>query len=251
MAPHVIHRWLSRADEAVGAHRLMVFTEVAGGRDVCMADIRDVVRAHYVAGDIQAARLAAHGAVRTAALLREHLPTGKRARSGDLGEILATEIAEQHLGYEVPIRRLRWKDGREMALRGDDIVGVARGDDNRLRLLKGESKSRLALTTGVISAASTALGTEAGRPGRHAVLFVAERLREQGQDDLAADLEDAVLQSFRGIPVEHLLFTLNGNDARALLGTHLAGHEAAQTRYAVSVRITDHGELVHTLYEAL
>jgi len=47
------------------------------------------VKAHYVDPAITAKRLAALGAPNTAMLLREHLPTRKEARSGDLGEVLA------------------------------------------------------------------------------------------------------------------------------------------------------------------
>ena len=88
-----------------------------------------------------AKRLEDLGAPETAKMLKELLPKSKRARSGDTGEILATEVAEQELGYTVPIRRLRWKDGRDAALRGDDIVGVAHDSSGKVQFLKGESKN--------------------------------------------------------------------------------------------------------------
>jgi hypothetical protein len=62
--------------------------------------------------------------------------------SGELGEILATELVEEMMDYEVPVRRLRYKDGREMALRGDDFIGIRVNAAGNLHLLKGESKSR-------------------------------------------------------------------------------------------------------------
>ena len=41
---------------------------------------------------------------------------------------------------------MRFKDGREVALRGDDFIGVSYDEEqDRLRLLKGELKSRMTL----------------------------------------------------------------------------------------------------------
>jgi hypothetical protein len=141
-------------------------------------------------------------------ILREMLPKTKAARSGDFGEMLATEVAEQTLGFTVPLRRLRWKDGRNMALRGDDIVGIRVDSKGKLiGLLKGESKSYAKLTAAVIEKAGEALDRERGRPSRHGALFSATRLRETGDDRdsaLAAQLEEAAVVGFSGTAVEHL-----------------------------------------------
>lgn len=201
---------------------------------------------------LTAKRIASLGALKTAALLREHVPSRKKARSGDLGEILATEFAEQELHYNVPIRRLQWKDGREMALRGDDIIGVARNNEDKLLLLKGESKSRVTLSTAVLDEAGGALDANRGRPTRHSVLFVADRLRELGEDDLAEQLEEAVLASFRGISVAHMLFVLTGGPPKNLLEAHLKGAaKKKRLRHAIGVRIKDHAKFIALLFGGL
>lgn len=229
-----------------------MLTERDGSRSGVLDDVRELVHGHYVDPKIAAKRMASLGAPKTAALLREHVPTRKTARSGDLGEVLATELAEQELNYSVPIRRLRWKDGREMALRGDDIVGIARGNKDELLLLKGESKSRATLSTAVLDEAGGALDSDRGRPARHSVLFVAERLRELGKDDLAEELEEAVLASFRGIPVAHMLFVLTGGPPKDLLETHLTGAATKRrVRHAVGVRIKDHAKFIDLLFGGL
>lgn len=114
---HVLKRWLSSNSSVVGKHPLHVMTEQAGVRTAVLDDIRAMVRTHYMAPEIAAQRVADLGAPATAKVLRELLPKTKAARSGDLGEVLATEVAEQTLGFTVPIRRLRWKDGRRRACR--------------------------------------------------------------------------------------------------------------------------------------
>jgi len=249
---HPVAQWLDVSTSVVGRHSLRVLTERDGSRSSVLDDLRELVRGHYVDPKLTAKRIASLGAPKTAALLREHVPTGKRARSGDLGEVLATELAEQELQYDVPIRRLRWKDGREMALRGDDIIGLAHDSKDKLLLLKGESKSRATLSTAVLDEAGGALDSDRGRPTRHSVLFVAERLRELGDDGLAEELEEAVLASFRGISVAHMLFVLAGGPPKSLLEGHLKGAaKKKRIRHAVGVRIEDHAKFIELLFRGL
>lgn len=249
---HPLSRWLDIATTEIGRHSLRMLTERDDSRSSILDELRELVRGHYVDPKLTAKRIASLGAPKTAALLREHVPTTKKARSGDLGEVLATELAEQALKFDVPIRRLRWKDGREMALRGDDIIGVARSSKDKLLLLKGESKSRATLSTTVLDEAGEALDSDRGRPARHSVLFVAERLRELGNDDLAQELEEAVLASFRGSSVAHMLFVLTGSPPKNLLGAHLkAASRKRRLRHAVGVHIKDHPEFIELLFEGL
>lgn len=251
MTAPVIDRWLTADTEVVGRHTLIVLAEVRGSRAGAMTDLRKLVTDHYVLPRTMAQRLASLGAPKTAKLLRELLPRLKKARSGDIGEILATEIAESQLGYKIPIRRLRWKDGRNMALRGDDIIGIKRGDGGGFKFLKGESKSRATLSTDVITKAAESLDRDSGRPTSHSALFVANRLRELGKESAALLFETAVLNSFRGHVVEHLLFALSGNAPKSLLSTHLTGYKKRKQRHVIAVHIVDHGAFIASLYAGM
>jgi len=252
-ADSVFDRWLASSVSETGQHRKVLLAEVVGARDGVVTDIREAVRLHYVAPGIAAQRLADLGAEKTAALLREELPTTKRARSADMGEILATEFVEHALDFDVPIRRLQWKDGREMALRGDDVVAFSGdGQAHKLRFLKGEAKSRANLAAGVVEEAAAALDRDEGRPTRHSVLFVAKRLRERGDDAAATLLENAVLDGFRGTEIEHLLFALCGNDPDKHLSDYLEKHKnQKRRRHAVGLRVTGHGDFIRRLYEEM
>lgn len=254
--PHVLMRWLATNSSSIGKHPLHIMIEQAGVRTAVLDDIRAVVRTHYMSPQIAAQRVADLGAPATAKILRELLPKTKAARSGDLGEVLATEIAEQTLGFIVPVRRLRWKDGRNMALRGDDIIGIrvdAKG--KLLGLLKGESKSYARLTSAVIEKAAEALDRDLGRPGRHAVLFIATRLRESGKNEdaaLAAQLEGAVAGGFSGSAVEQFLLALTASDPNTFLVNHLtSASKKKRPRHAVGIRIADHGDFIKLLFGGL
>jgi hypothetical protein len=244
-------RLLAANAQAVGRHKLVTLIERDGVRDQVMPELRGIFKIHYVSAEITAQRLTEMGAPKTALLLKEELPKSKKARSGELGEVFATELVERRLGFEVPIRRLRWKDGREMALRGDDIIGVSKVGTAPIKILKGESKSRVALAPSVVNQAADALDRDRGRPTRHSTLFVAKRLREQGRHVLANELEEAVLQSFRGVPVEHLLFTVSGNNPEMHLNDHLSACTKKRVRHAVGVHLKNHGAFVKSVYSKI
>jgi len=245
----IIARWLTAKTESVGRHSLVVLSEIPGSRAGVLPDLCKLVSGHYLLPRTAAMRLATLGAPKTAKLLRASLPQLKKARSGDMGEILATEIAESQLGFAIPIRRLRWKDGREMALRGDDIIGVKRGKRGGFVFLKGESKSRVALSTGVIDEAAAALDRDSGRPT--SAIFVANRLRELRKDAAAELFENAALKGFRGYVVEHLLFTFSGSPPRGLLSAHLSGYRKSKLRHAVGVHVADHGPFITAIYSGI
>ena len=249
--PDIFAQWLCMQTKDVRHHKLVLLSERDGLREKVLDELRRIVRSHYVAPATTAKRLTELGAPKTAELLKDHLPTEKKARSGELGEVLATELAERRLGFKVPIRRLQWKDGRNMALRGDDIVAVAKASGAPIKFLKGESKSRASLAQSVVDEAAEALDRDRGRPTRHSVLLVADRLRQQGQDALARELEDALLQSFRSTPVEHLLFTVSGNNPETMLNDHLTACRKRRVRHAVGMHIKDHGAFVKNLYSKL
>lgn len=138
--------WCDCGEEEHARKRYWSFSERKGGRDAIRKSLAETMRSHYdrlerIADDV--ARLGYEGA---ATILAVEVPKKPKARSGDLGEILATELVEEKIGLNVPIRRLRYKDGREMAMRGDDFIGAGYGtDDKKLWLLKGEAKSNKVL----------------------------------------------------------------------------------------------------------
>ncbi len=245
----LINSWLAGEATAVGRHSVMLLSENPGARDNVNEKLQDTFRQHYMSDELWSQRIEDLGAPETAEMLRELLPRERRARSGDTGEILATEIAESTLHFNVPIRRLRWKDGREQSLRGDDIVGVARETDSRLRFLKGEAKSRAAINASVIDEAHKALDRDDGRPSRHSVIFVATRLREAGETELAREMELALAESFIGHDVKHLLFVLSGNNPENLLTKHVSNVDIERNEtFAIGVWIPDHPDFIEQIY---
>ena len=144
--------WCTLVRDENGGKRLWQLAEKEKKRAEIRTRLVETVRSHYDDLDRITDGVSALGYKGVAKILRARLPQTRRARSGELGEILAAELVEEKVGFQIPVRRLRYKDGREMALRGDDFLGFAIDDEDQLRLLKGESKS----------AANVALPTRSG-----------------------------------------------------------------------------------------
>lgn len=119
------NNWCLSMDEPVGNHFRRVMTGQAASLPTGIQATATIVPGHYASEEQVARALTRLGKPAAAALIEGKLPTTKAIRSGDLGEIYATEwIDEQSGGYRAPIKRLRWKDHRNMAMRGDDVIGI-------------------------------------------------------------------------------------------------------------------------------
>ena len=233
--------------------RYLTLIEKEDGRDAIKDNLAETMRSHYDRLDRIAADIARLGYEGAAEILRTVLPTTDKARSGELGEIVATEFVEEETGFRVPVRRLRYKDGREMALRGDDFIGVAYDSADQLWLLKGEAKSNKVLGKTTITQAREALCRHDGRCTPDSLLFVANRLLESDDEDdvkLGRTIRDSIgTKTIRASRVDHMLFTISGNAPPAALKRDLDTASSDRNHYVVNLHIEDHQEFIAEMYE--
>ena len=79
------------------------YTEEEGGRAKIAGAFARTVRTHYDRAERIAEDVDRLGYAGAAKILRKRLPTRPSARSGDLGEILASELVEEETGFRVPL----------------------------------------------------------------------------------------------------------------------------------------------------
>jgi hypothetical protein len=247
-------KWCEATKEKDKRKRYWTYVEKDGGRDEIRDDLAETMRSHYdrlerIADDVQ--RL---GYKVAAEILRTQLPQTDKGRSGDLGEILATELVEEEIGLRVPVRRLRYKDGRNMAMRGDDFIGAGYGgDDSKLWLLKGEAKSNKVLGKATVTSARKVLNRDNGRCTPDSLAFVANRLLESNDDgdvQLGRDLRDEIgLKALRADRIDHMLFTISGNGPHASLKGDLESAGTNRDQYVVNVHIEDHQDFIKEMYQ--
>ncbi|MEX3509974.1 Hachiman antiphage defense system protein HamA [Kocuria carniphila] len=243
-----ISTWSTTAKENIDGHELHHLVVGTSDTDQAIAWAAATIPSQYASPARVARLLSRLGKSAAAAYIENKLPTTPRARSGELGEIVGTRYASDELGYQT-IARLRWADHREMAMRGDDIIGVRATGEGSVEFLKGEAKSRAQLGNSTVSEADDALQRDNGRPSPHALEFVADRLHNGGQSDLADLIDDAMLvKGIRQRQVQHLLFTFSGNDPRTPLRTNTQRYHGRIRRFAVGVQVPEHQAFVAAVY---
>lgn len=244
--------WCDSLDEKVGSHFRRVMTGNTAELDIGIEAAAAVVPGHYASEERVARALRRLGKAEAAKLIEEKLPTTKQIRSGDLGEIFATEwIDSDSPGYRAPVKRLRWKDHRNMAMRGDDVIGMKRdAKTQRLRFLKTEAKSRAKLTARVIAEARAGLDKDGGLPSAHALTFISERLFEMDELALADAIDEALLkQGIQPKDVKHLLFVFTGNPPKKLLTSALENYAGPIRQWGIALHVDGHGKFIGAVYD--
>ena len=234
--------------------RYWTYIEKEGGRGGISDELAKAMRSHYDRLEIIADDVARLGYAVASEILRAQLPQTTKGRSGDLGEILATELVEEEIGLRVPVRRLRYKDGRNMAMRGDDFIGAGYNNDGAdLWLLKGEAKSNKVLGKSTVASARNVLNRDNGRCTPDSLAFVANRLLESDDDDdvqLGRNLRDEVgLKTIPADRIDHMLFTMSGNGPHASLKDDFSAAGANRDHYVVNLHIEDHQDFIKEMFE--
>ena len=200
-----------------------------------------------------AGTLARLGRPAAAQKLLTKIPEVKNIRSGDIGEVLATDYIEEYLGYHVPIRKLRWRDHRNMAMRGDDVIGIVVDQQQQtIKFLKAEAKANKILGRGILEDARKELDLDDGLPAPHALAFVSERLRETGNQALSDLIEKVQLvDGIRANQIEHLLFTFTASNPASLQKEAFDAYNGNIKQTSVGFRVTDHQELIEGVYQGV
>lgn len=247
-------KWCEAAKEDDKRKHYWTYVEKNGGRDEIRKDLPNTIRSHYDRLERLAEDVKRLGFEVAAEILRTAMPQTTKGRSGDLGEILATELVEEEIGLRVPVRRLRYKDGRNMAMRGDDFIGAGCGGARKkLWLLKGEAKSNKVLGKATVISARKVLNRDNGRCTPDSLLFVANRLLESSDlddNELGRKLRDEVgLKSLRADRIDHMLFTVSGNGPHASLKEDLDATGVNRDHYVVNIHVEDHQNFIATMYQ--
>lgn len=183
--------------------------------------------------------------------LESKLPTTKQVRSGDLGEILCTSFIREKTIFNYGVNRLRWKDHRNMAMRGDDVLAFSI-DSRGMKFLKAEAKSRVAMNGTVLSEARTALSANNGLPTAHAISFVADQAGSEGNYVLQDAIDVAQLKKgIKPTQVTHMLFTFSGNDAENLLKNNLTAYSGQINQHYVGLQLTEHQSFIQQVFESV
>lgn len=221
--------------------------------DNLVSELVDLLPSHYIAPESIADILNRLGKEAAAKKLRDKIPAVKNIRSGDVGEVITTDYIEEFTNFSVPIRKLRWRDHRDMAMRGDDVIGIHVNQQSQfIRFLKAEAKANMVLSRDVLNKARKELDNDDGLPAPHALGFVIDRLKEIDNNQLADLIEKVQLvDGIRINQVEHLLFTFTSSDPTTLQKEAFQSYVGNIKQTSVGFRVDDHQELIARVYQGV
>lgn len=247
------NEWCVETEVAVPKHRLRLVASEPAKLTHAIGAVAAALPDYYASPKRVAELLRKFNKSAAAKYVEEKLPTSKSIRSGDLGEVLCTAYVAENTPFVQGIKRLRWKDHRNMSMRGEDVLAFSMGATaGTLKVLKAEVKSRAQMTSKVLGEARDALSSNQGLPSPHAVSFVTDRLHEAGETALADALDDVLLnKGLNTNQVTHMLFTFSGSDPTNLLKANLSGYSGPVPQHYVGLRVEAHQNFIKNVFEAV
>lgn len=246
-----IKAWCDETVVNVGKHSLVYLeADATALASTGVASVAAAIPGHYATPDRVADILQRLGKPAVADYIQTKLPQGAKSRSGDLGEILATSYVSEFTGYSIGVFKLRWSDHREMAMRGDDVLGIRLDPSVTVKFLKGEVKSRATLSKKTVDEARTALASSNERPTPHALAFVADRLFEAGETALAEVIDHFQYKARIEInQLSHLMFMFTGNNPSNLLTANLNAYNGKIPQIVVGLRVSTHQAFIKQVFD--
>lgn len=241
--------WCEETETAVAAHKLRLLKADTAKLHHAVKVVAAAVPDYYAAPERIAGIFKRLGKPGVAKYVQEKLPSTPSIKSGDLGEILCTAYVAEATPFNLGIKRLRWKDHRNMSMRGDDVLAFGLGPKGALKVLKAEVKSRAAMTTKVISEAREALAGYSELPSPHSLAFVADRLDGGGDEAALRDaLDDAQMNGLKVTQITHMLFTFSKSNPSKLLKTNLTAYSGAVPQQYVALQVQTHQAFIKDVF---
>lgn len=245
--------WCDETETAVSTHALRLLAADPAKQPHAVQVIANAIPDFYASPSRVAGILKKLGKAEAAKFVEEKLPTLLSTRSGDLGEILCNAYVIETTTFKLGIKRLRWKDHRNMSMRGEDVLAFSLGTKvGSLKILKAEVKSRVSMSTTVIDEARAALSNNKELPSPHAISFVADRLDEAGDAELRDALDTAQLKDgLKVSQVAHMLFTFSGSNPSNLLKKNLSTYTGAVPQQYVALQVKSHQDFIKAVFDAV
>lgn len=245
--------WCDETETAISSHALRLLVADPAKQPHAVQVIANVIPEFYAAPSRVAGILKKLGKPAAAKFIEEKLPTLLSTKSGDLGEILCNAYVIETTMFKRGIKRLRWKDHRNMSMRGEDVLAFSLDPKaGSLNILKAEVKSRVSMPTAVIEEARAALSSNKELPSPHAISFVADRLDKAGDAELRDALDTAQLKDgIRASQVTHMLFTFSGSDPSNLLKKNLSAYTGTVSQQYVALQVKSHQAFIKAVFDAV
>ena len=176
-------------------HRIL--NEVEGQSDTFRDHIREKLINHHVSPEaIQRDRLLREAMKRLgfeadqAGMKR--FPNNPKTQKGNLAEVVLAEYLVEAANIDLPVYRLRYNPNVDQAMKGDDVLGFDI-DSNPVRIMVGEAKFRSVSAKAAVTDMIESLVKSHTLRIPASLQFVADRLSEQGEIELAEKISNCAI----------------------------------------------------------
>jgi hypothetical protein len=175
-----------RVTQAKIPHRALSLR--AGKQMLATSSIRNMLIQHHASPEaVKRSKAQVTAMKRLGVSPAKHLsrfPTNPATRKGNLAEVVLAEYITVATGTTLPVYRLRYNPNIDQSMKGDDVLAFDL-DANPVRIIIGEAKFRAQSTNSSVQEIVAGLlrSHKAGLPA--SLQFVADRLFETGQGELA------------------------------------------------------------------
>lgn len=176
-------------------------------------------------------------------------PRSDTTRKGNLTEVFLAEYICSTSGAALPVYRLRYNPNVEQSMKGDDVLGFDFGS-KRPRIIVGEAKFRGTPSKKAVQDIVSGLvrSHQAGLPV--SLQFVADRLYESNNIDLANRVADCSLQMASGrLDLNYIGLLLSDTSSKSKVDQHTDGN--LRNLVMISLGMDAPSLLVHDCFEGI
>lgn len=247
-----LNDWLQGVPDARHTtFRCTLLSEIGGSRPAIRQALGEAVFVHHNDPDAYRAKLAHLGFPATGAAL-DRRPRSEKTRTGNFGEIIASEFLRQVRGYSIPVYRLRYNGNDESSPKGDDVLAFEFADRARGvkdTVIVAEVKVRGAFRSDAVDEAHEAL-LRGHRPRPKSFLFVVDMLFREGRTDEWQRLLDLSSKfGKRSLTKRSVLFLVTGNRPADPFGDLGRKKKVAPNLEALHLPLDELGGLVTSTFE--
>lgn len=192
--PARVAEFLDGADNVTSTarqHRLL--SERPSGRPKTVAFFREAVARHHASAEQRQRTAKINEALQRQGLpTRSLYPSREDTRKGNLAEIILAEYITANERVSLPVYRLRYNTNVEQSMKGDDVLAFDL-DSTPVRILVGESKFRADPRKEHVEEIVEALFRSHQAQVPISLWFIADRLDEQQQHELARKVENCAI----------------------------------------------------------
>ena len=176
-------------------------------------------------------------------------PTSDTTRKGNLAEVFLAEYICAASGASLPVYRLRYNPNIEQSMKGDDVLAFD-FTSKRPRILIGEAKFRGTPSKKAIQDIVSGLvrSHNAGLPA--SLQFVADRLYELNQIELADRVEDCSIKMAQGrLDLSYVGLLLSDDKSKSKVHEHTTAE--LRSLVMISLGIDAPGNLVEDCFDGI